>query len=100
MERAHRYVVLNSLTDQAADALPHLPCRLVSESDGKHAMGAYVLLPYQVCDAVGDDTGLAGAGPREYEERAFRVCYGFALTRVEGFEDWGNGGHANWDDTK
>ncbi len=50
----------------------------------------------EVGDAVGDDAGLAGAGPGEDQQRAVRVLDGLTLSRVKGGEDGaaGGGGHA------
>ncbi len=58
--------------------------------------GVDALLDEEVGDTVGDDAGLAGAGPGEDEEGALSALDGLPLTGVEGREDGGSrgSGHA------
>src|SRR3989304_2863760 len=53
------------------------------------------VLGYEVGDTVGDDAGLAGAGPGDDQQRPFSLLNGLPLARVEGGEDFrcGGGGH-------
>ena len=75
--------------DEPFEALLHLGGGLVGEGDGADAAGPYVLYLHEVGDTVGEDAGLAAARARDDEERATGGDYGFALLRVQAFEDCG-----------
>ena len=69
--------------DQRRDPLAHLVGRLVGEGDGQDAHGVDAVLADQVGDAVGQDPGLARAGPGHDQQRTVGVDDGVELVGVE-----------------
>jgi hypothetical protein len=65
-----------------ANALAHLPCRLVRERHGEDR-SRFRAAPEQVDDTVRDDAGLAGARAGQDEQRALRAGDGRALGGVQ-----------------
>ena len=68
--------------NEGAHALAHLVRGLVGERDGEDSGRVHPLVD-QVSDAVGQDSGLAGAGARHHEQRPFGVDNGVELVRVQ-----------------
>ena len=91
VERRHPHAAA-VFAKQRLDARPHLLGRLVGEGDGEHFVGPRVSVAHEICDAAGDDPGLAGPGAREDEQRAADVQHRVALLRVQGVEEvhWWN----------
>ncbi|MNX81718.1 hypothetical protein D3C86_1134130 [compost metagenome] len=65
-------------------ALLELLGGLVGEGDGQDLVGAGVARAQKVGDAVSQDAGLAGASPREDQQRALDVLDSRLLNRIEG----------------
>ena len=72
---------------QAVQAIPHFPGRLVGEGHRQDLPGGYAALAHQVGDAVGDDAGFAGAGAGDDEQGAVGVQHGLLLGFVEALQD-------------
>jgi hypothetical protein len=70
--------------DAAGEPLAHLAGRLVGEGDRQDLPGVGYALLDQVRGAFGHHARLAGAGARDYQQRAVGVKDGLALFRVEG----------------
>ena len=92
MEGAHGEA-LGLLPHEVEDSLPHLPGGLVGEGDGHYAAGVDADDLHEIGNAVGNYTRLAAAGPGEYEEGTVDGFDGFALGRVESFEEVLCGSH-------
>ncbi|CAM3267397.1 hypothetical protein SPAN111604_13990 [Sphingomonas antarctica] len=90
---------LHRIADQAADALAHLPRRLVGEGDAEDFRRVCFPRVDEVREAGGQRGGLAGAGAGEDQDRAIRGEYGLTLRRVEAAQiggvghDVGGGAH-------
>ena len=78
---------LGAAAQDLVHALPHLSGRLVGECDGEDIPGIHFALVDQICDAVGDDAGLAAAGARQDQDRALGLEAGLLLLAVECFVD-------------
>ena len=78
---------LRHRADEAADAIAHLPRRLVGERDRQQAERADVAVSEQVGDAVAQHACLARPGPGHHERRTVAVQHGSSLTRVQRRKD-------------
>jgi hypothetical protein len=70
------------LLQERAQALAHLAGGLVGEGDREHVARVHALVD-EAGDAVGEHTGLAGAGARQHHERALAVHHGRPLLGIE-----------------
>ena len=71
---------------QVADAVFHDAGGFIGEGYGENGAARDAPL-YQVSDAIGDDTRLAGAGAGQNQQRAFGREHRFALALVEFVEE-------------
>ena len=81
MESARPYIV-SAASEFALDALLHLVCGFVGESDRKDIVGRHSRL-HQRADARGEHSGLAAARSRNDEYGTVAVLDGFHLFRIE-----------------
>ena len=73
--------------EERSDTLAHFLGGLVGEGDGEDLVEVGEPAADDVGDAIGDDTGLARAGAREDQQRAFGMEDGVALFRIEFVEE-------------
>src|SRR5215213_7103061 len=73
-------------TDHGSDALAHLPRRLVGEGHGEDLGRVGIASGDQVRDPGGEHAGLAGAGARQYENRALGGLDSSTLLRVQAIQ--------------
>ena len=83
VESGHGKAARLAALEQGADALLHLPRRLVGEGHGDDVTGLDAAVLHQVGDLAGDHAGLAGAGTGEHQQGAADVVHGFLLPRIE-----------------
>ena len=77
------HICRQSTRSKRFDTRPHLFRRFVGEGDGEDAIGIRQTLADEVCDAMRDDAGLAGARARENQQRTVRLENGGLLFGIE-----------------
>ena len=82
MERAYPDA-LRAESYQFVHTLPHLACRLVGKGYSQYIPGIYSLLFYQICDSVGQHSGLSRACPGKYQKRAFCMKHRLFLLFIQ-----------------
>ena len=75
--------MLGARADQRLNTFTHFGGSLVGEGDGENLAGGRAVGCEQVRDAVGEHTGLAGAGARDDEQGRAGVQHGLFLAFVE-----------------
>ena len=83
MEGAEPRHAFDRLAQHLAEPELHLPRRLVGEGDGENFARAGAPLAQDMRDPAGQDTGLAGAGARQHQDRAIKRFHRFALLGIE-----------------
>ena len=74
---------LDRRADQGRDPVLHLARRPVGEGDGEDLAGPGAPGRQQMGQSRGQDTGLAGAGPGQHQDRPVQCFGGLALFRVQ-----------------
>ncbi len=93
VERAEPGHGLDRPADEGGDAVLHLARGLVGEGDGEDLMALRTPCRQDVGDAGGEHARLAGAGPRQNQDRAVERHRRLALLLVEPVQIERSGGH-------
>ena len=64
----------STFPDQLVDTLPHLPGRLVCKRDGEDIPRTHITVFNEICDAMCEHAGLAGACARQNKKRSLCIA--------------------------